>query len=212
MKELDAGAKRPFLEQKHGISHGTLAGFLKNRAMIETSIASASNLDSESTKLSRYPEIDTALLEWFRCLKSTAPNESVTGPFLLEKSICIAEKLKVRNVPGYLEPVFLDLNWIDRWKKRHNITSSQISGESQSADHAGADIWISTQLKLIREEFEDKDIFNADETWLFWKMTPDKTLSFRGGLCKGGKRFKERLTVFVAASALGERPTVSEAS
>ena len=90
--------------------------------------------------------------------------------------------------------------------------SNQISGESQSADHAGADIWISTQLKLIREEFEDKDIFNADETWLFWKMTPDKTLSFRGGLCKGGKRFKERLTVFVAASALGERPTVSEAS
>ena len=200
LKELDAGAKRPFLVQKHEISHGTLAGFLKNRAMIETFIASASNLDSKSTKLSRYPEIDTALLEWFRCLKSTAPNESVTGPFLLEKSICIAEKLKVRNVPGYL-----DLNWIDRWKKRHNITSRQISGESQSADHAGADIWISTQLKLIREEFEDKDIFNVDDTGLFWKMTPDKTLSFRGDLCKGGKRSKERLIVLVAASALGER-------
>ncbi|KAI6661981.1 Tigger transposable element derived 6-like protein [Oopsacas minuta] len=205
LKELDAGAKRPFLEQKHGISHGTLAGFLKDRAIIETSIASASNLDSKSTKLSRYPEIDTALLEWFRYLKSTAPDESVAGPFLLEKSICIVEKLKVRNVPGYLEPVFLDLNWIDRWKKRHNIISRQISGESQSADHAGADNWISTQLKLIREEFEDKDIFNADETGLFWKMTPDRTLSLRGDLGKGGKRSKERLTVLVAASALGER-------
>ncbi|KAI6651873.1 Tigger transposable element-derived protein 4-like [Oopsacas minuta] len=152
--------------------------------MIETSIASASNLDSKSTKLSRYPVIDTALLEWFGCLKSTAPDESVTSPFLLEKSLCIAEKLK---------------------KKRHNITSRQISGESQSADHAGADKRISTQLKLIREEFEDKDIFNADETELLWKMTPDRTLSFRGDLCKGGKRSKERLTVLVAASALGER-------
>ena len=29
LKELDAGVKRPFLEQKHGISHGTLVGFLK---------------------------------------------------------------------------------------------------------------------------------------------------------------------------------------
>ncbi|KAI6654504.1 Tigger transposable element-derived protein 4-like [Oopsacas minuta] len=92
----------------------------------------------------------------------------------------------------------------NQWKKRHNITSRQISGESQSADHAGADNWISTQLKLIREEFEDKDVFNADETGLFWKMTPDRTLSFRGDLCKGGKRSKERLTVLVAASAVGE--------
>ncbi|KAI6647709.1 Tigger transposable element-derived protein 4-like [Oopsacas minuta] len=110
--------------------------------------------------------------------KSTTPDESVTGPSLLEKSICFAEKLKVRNVSGHLEPVFLDLNWIDRWKKRNNITSRQISGGSQSTDHAGADNWISTQLKLIREVFEDKDIFIADETGLFWKMTPDRTLSF----------------------------------
>ena len=58
---------------------GPSSDFLKNRAMIGTSIESASNLDSEITKLSRYPEIHTALLEWFRCLKSTAPNESVIG-------------------------------------------------------------------------------------------------------------------------------------
>ena len=39
LKELDAGVKRQFLEEKHGISHGALAGFLKNRATIEASIA-----------------------------------------------------------------------------------------------------------------------------------------------------------------------------
>ena len=110
LKELDAVAKRPFLDRKHGFS-------------IQASIASASNLCSKRTELSRYPEIDAALLEWFRCLESTAPEESVTGPFLLEKSKYIAEKLKKRNVPGYLEPVFLDLNCVERWKKRNNITS-----------------------------------------------------------------------------------------
>ena len=193
------------MEHKHGISHGTLAGFLKNRATIEASIATGTNLDWKSTKLSRYPEIDAVLLEWFRSLKSIAPEESVTGPFLLEKSKCIAEKLQKRNVSGYLEPVFLDLNWVERWKKRHNISSHQISGESQSADHTAANTWQSTQLKLIREEFQNKDIFNADETGLFWKMTPDRTLSFRGDSCKGGKRSKERVTVLVAASALGEK-------
>ena len=41
--------------------------------------------------------------------------------------------------------------------------------------------------------------------WDVWKMTPDRTLSVRGDLCKGGKRSKERVTVLVAASALGEK-------
>ena len=45
---------------------GPLAGFLKNRTTIGESIANASNLDSKSTKLSRYPKIDAALIEWFR--------------------------------------------------------------------------------------------------------------------------------------------------
>ena len=40
LKEIDAGAKRAHLEQKHGISHGTLAGFLKNRMQIDTAVTS----------------------------------------------------------------------------------------------------------------------------------------------------------------------------
>ena len=66
LKEIDAGAKRAHLEQKHGISHGTLAGFLKNRMQIDTTMTSAANLDSKSCKTSRYPEIDEALLQWFK--------------------------------------------------------------------------------------------------------------------------------------------------
>ena len=66
LKEIDAGAKHAHLEQKHGISHGILAGFLKNRMQIDTTMTSAANLDSKSCKTSRYPEIDEALLQWFK--------------------------------------------------------------------------------------------------------------------------------------------------
>lgn len=101
----------------------------------------------------------------------------------------------------------MDMNWIDQWKKRHGVSSKLIVGESASAGHtsAAAKTRLETQVALIREEFAEKDIFNADETGLFWRMSPDKTLAFGGEACKGGKHSKERVTVLVAASAVGEK-------
>ena len=55
------------------------------------------------------------------------------------------------------------------------------------------------------QEFELGDIFNIDETGLFWKLLPDRTLQFKGIACKGGKYAEDRITVLVGASALGEK-------
>ena len=41
------------------------------------------------------------------------------------------------------------------------------------------------------EETPAKDIFNVDETGLFYKCTPDKTVTFKGDCCSGGKNSKE---------------------
>ncbi|XP_053377288.1 uncharacterized protein LOC123545424 [Mercenaria mercenaria] len=49
-----------------------------------------------------------------------------------------------------------------------------------------------------------RDIYNADETGLFFKLTPDKTLEFKNVKCVGGKRSKERITVLVCANMTGE--------
>ena len=48
-----------------------------------------------------------------------------------------------------------------------------------------------------------RDVFNADETGLFYLCLPDKTLSFKGQQCSGGKQSKERITVRVACSSNG---------
>ena len=49
------------------------------------------------------------------------------------------------------------------------------------------------------------NIFNIDETGLFWKLLPERTLQFKGIDCKGGKHAKDRITILVGASALGEK-------
>ena len=50
------------------------------------------------------------------------------------------------------------------------------------------------------EETPAKDIFNVDETGLFYKCTPDKTLTFKGDRCSGGKNSKERITLLIGAN------------
>ena len=53
--------------------------------------------------------------------------------------------------------------------------------------------------------YELKDIWNADETGLFWRALPDKSLSVKKGRCKGGKYAKQRITVLLTVNALGEK-------
>lgn len=53
------------------------------------------------------------------------------------------------------------------------------------------------------EGYEPKDIFNIDETGLFFKCMPNKTLTFKGEKCSGRKNSKERVTVLVGANMDG---------
>lgn len=59
--------------------------------------------------------------------------------------------------------------------------------------------WASS-LKTIFAEYSPSDIFNADETGLFFCLLPDKTLEIKGVDCHGGKNSKERVTVMVCAN------------
>ena len=70
---------------------------------------------------------------------------------------------------------------------------------------AKVDEWLTSKVPLILGEFSPENIFNADETAFFWKMFPDKTMSFKKDDTRGGKLPKERITVLLCASTCGEK-------
>lgn len=59
------------------------------------------------------------------------------------------------------------------------------------------DGWKLNVLPKLIEKFNLKDIFNADETGLFFKCLPNKTLAFKYEKCFGDKHSKERVTLMV---------------
>ena len=62
LQELDKGAKRTFVQEKYGVAHGTLAGFIKNREEIVAKVKKATSMDAKSSRQSSFPELDEALL------------------------------------------------------------------------------------------------------------------------------------------------------
>jgi hypothetical protein len=51
--------------------------------------------------------------------------------------------------------------------------------------------------------YEPKDIWNADETGLFWRLQPNESMRFKGETCCGGKLSKERITKLLCANMDG---------
>lgn len=92
--------------------------------------------------------------------------------------------------------------WFENFKKRNNITFYKICGESGSVSEEACKEWLETLPPILKEN-DPQNIFNADETGLFFKCLPDKTMGVKGEACPGGKKNKERLTLLICTTMEG---------
>lgn len=108
-------------------------------------------------------------------------------------------------------------HWLENFKDRHGIKFRTEQGEVAAVNQEVVTTWQETVLKDALAGYSADDVFNADETGLFWKLMPNKTLAFKSKVlvtfnsyfcnldekCSGGKKSKERVTVLIGANASG---------
>jgi hypothetical protein len=58
-------------------------------------------------------------------------------------------------------------------------------------------------LPSFLEGYEPRDVYNADETGLFFNVLPERTLAYKGETCHGGKHSKDRLTLLLCVNSDG---------
>ena len=121
----------------------------------------------------------------------------VSGPMIQEEALQIALKL---NVTGFTA----SNGWLEKWKTRHNVKQFSVAGEDGEINAETLESWAKRLPGIVKGD-ELKDIWNADETGLFWRALPDKSRSVSKGRCKGGKYAKQRITVLLIVNALGDK-------
>src|SRR5437660_8255045 len=110
---------------------------------------------------------------------------TIQGHIIQEKAKWFAERLGVENFAA-------SDGWLAKFKKRNNLSSYKRRGESASAPIEEIPRF-RTELQEILRGYSPEDIFNCDETALFWKLEPSRTLAH--GPVAGKKKPKDRLII-----------------
>lgn len=63
--------------------------------------------------------------------------------------------------------------------------------------------WHTGEIIKLIADYSPDDIFNADETGLFFQLLPQHTLAAKGDHCRGGEKAKQRLTTLFCCNASG---------
>jgi hypothetical protein len=95
----------------------------------------------------------------------------ISGDILKEKAAQFWPKL----YPGIDSPKFSS-GWLEGFKARHSIKSCKKYGEAADVD-LEANTEAIHNIRVCTSEYPLSDIYNMDESGLYWKMVPDISLS-----------------------------------
>lgn len=202
LQKINNGESAKKLANDYKIGVQTVRDIKKNEEKIITFTRDCDDESAlskrKSMKSSTYKDLDSALLKWFT--QKRAEGIPISGVMCSEKAKFFHESLGIEG----------DFNassgWLTRFKRRHGIRQLNVVGERLSADMTAAESFSVNFQKYIDEEnFTGDQIYNADETGLYWKCLPTKTLASQKEMsAPGHKSSKERITIMCCGNASGD--------
>lgn len=128
-------------------------------------------IDKPNTIRSRpvkFPALDERLSMWcFKYEKIAIISDAI----IKEQARIFAKEMNIS-----IESFKFSDGWLSSFKRRHGIKKRTISGESASVDIKALEAALPSLLDKIKK-FKFDDVFNFDETALFYRLCPDKTLA-----------------------------------
>ena len=190
-KELAEWAKNEFnLVKAPGQS--TISDILKRKD--EFSKMSSSDLGVKKRRVITFPELDTALANWVLQCEHRAIR--LNGDMIKAKGKRLSDLM---NIPENDQPEFSN-GWLQAFQERHNFHHFKLHGESGSADVAAIILNLPDIINTTNQ-YPLHDIYNMDETGLFYSMAPDRTIASRQ--IEGSKKNCTRITIAFTANADG---------
>ncbi|KAH3844954.1 hypothetical protein DPMN_087220 [Dreissena polymorpha] len=143
---------------------------------------------------SEFGDLNTLVYRLF--MDATARLVNVTGLMIQEKAQSLAVDLKITKFKG-------SNGWLDRFLKRNNIVFNSRVGERGEVCEDTVKNW-KDSLSEVCQGYDPSDIFNMDESGVFYHDTAKTTFFKKGDSCSGGKASKQRNTIALCASMTGK--------
>ncbi|KAL3687741.1 hypothetical protein R1sor_014050 [Riccia sorocarpa] len=138
------------------------------------------------------PNLESILNSWFLLMQDA--NVTISDSMLIEKA-----KMLQNTVPQETEKEFRFSNgWLQDFKTRNGIAEYVRHGEGASAEITDDVLNRIEGLKALISRYDHDDVFNMDETSLFFQLEPNRTLTTRA--LNGKKKFKNRLSIALTAN------------
>ncbi|XP_076944819.1 CENP-B homolog protein 2-like [Bidens hawaiensis] len=149
--------------------------------------------DVKRHKPAKFLDLEKSL---FECILQYQEHVNMTGELIIEKAKKFMKDMYLVDTPYFT----FSIGWLGKFKAIYGIKIFWRFGESGSVEMEGME----DKLKSIRDkvdQFEMKDIFNIDETGLFFRLQPDHSLATMQ--LEGKKQDKERQTVAICCNEDG---------
>ncbi|KFD46968.1 hypothetical protein M513_12158 [Trichuris suis] len=113
-------------------------------------------------------DLDRVLKEWIRRSESVPLSRET----IMSQARRYHDELKIQGSCAY------SIGWYQKFQRRNGIKTVKIRGDRGSADHEAAKEFVEEFARIIADEkLSPEQVYNADETSLFWRYCPRRTVT-----------------------------------
>jgi len=179
------------------ISESTLRTIIAKRKEIQKCAIEGSN-QRKKIKNGKYSTLEQMLIQWIN--KMHANSVPINGPIIQRRALTISKSLKITDFNA-------TNGWLHRFKKRNLIRYQKVSRKSKPVNDEVINVWFLNILPKLKEKYASKDIFNATEFELYYKLLSNKLLGYKNikriKTCCKNKLSRELLKVLICANSDG---------
>lgn len=217
LRRFEAGERPVNIAKALGLAESTVKTIRDRDGSKIKEIAAAASV-SDAKKITRARDfllvkMESLLSIWIE--KQNHDQVPLTKSIIQEKAKKLYEDIEKKSCSNNLEhgiaderqPKFLaSQGWFERFKARYNLHNVKLKGEAASADSVAAAKFPDVLKAIIHSEgLTSQQVFNVDETGLFWKRLPSRTyISKAENSVPGRKPIKNRLTLLLGGNAEGD--------
>ncbi|VDP75587.1 unnamed protein product [Echinostoma caproni] len=183
---------------KHfGVSRKTVQNVISNRTLLEERSGSGFNRKRCQLKVGqKFDEINNATYQWFIGMREKHGDVPLVEDVICWKAMEFATALGKQGFKA-------SRGWFNCWKNRFGLSSNKQTSAKRTSNNSQEETIVSflKEFHNLKTKYTEADIFNAEETTLYYHILPEGVHTFSSG----AEGSKARLTVVLCCSASGDK-------